>query len=162
MPWWAIWQKELFYLNPQQHKLCCIVSAMRPKPCLPLPLLSFCRESHGGEDAKKRRGQKNPRDSTWSLQWGSPLGHGGARARSSFPWHHPWQQWQEAHAPWHCQHPLHMSAHRGASSCCLPGPHNLDRHRFCAGTGALSTELPATSDRLPQQPGEPRQHNTEA
>lgn len=78
------------------------------------------------------------------------------------------QPWQEAHTLWHSQHPLHMSAHRGASSCCLPGPHNLDRHRFCAGVGALSAELPATSDRLPQQPRdpaqpmEPTQQNTEA
>lgn len=72
------------------------------------------------------------------------------------------QQWQEAHTPWHSQHPLHMSAHCGASSCCLPGPGNLDRHRFCAGTGALSAELPATSDRDRAQPMEPTQQNSEA
>lgn len=88
MPWWAIWQKDLFCLIPQQHKLCWISSAMRPKPHLPLLLLSFCCESHGGEDEKKRR-EKKSSDSTWSLQWRPPLGRGRPQARSSFSWHHP-------------------------------------------------------------------------
>lgn len=114
-------------------------SATRPKPCLHL-LLSFCCESHGGEDEKKRKGRKKqwqhlvPAVGTTAGPW-STTGKELIFMASSLPGK---QQWQEAHTPWHSQHPLHMSARRGASSCCLPGPHNLDRHRFCAGTGALS------------------------
>lgn len=139
MPWWATWQKELFYLISQQHKLCWISSATRPEPHLHLLLLSFCCESHDGEDEKREGGKEavtalGPCSGDHHWAWRT-TGKELIFMASSLPGK---QQWQEAHTPWHSQHPLHMSARHGASSCCLPGPHNLDRHRFCAGTGALS------------------------
>lgn len=129
------------------------------------------------ERMKKREGGKKKKTVTvlgpcsGDHRWAMEDHRQGAHFHGIIPaWEAPGhtQQWQEARTLWHSQHPLHMLARRGASSCCLPGPHNLDRHRFCAGTGTLSAELPATSDRLPQQPQdhtqpmEPTQQNTEA
>lgn len=91
MPWWDVWQKELLYLISQQQKLCWISSAMRSK----LLSLSCCCHSAVKamvERMKKREGGEKSSDSTWSLQWGPPLGREGPGARSSFPWfpwHHP-------------------------------------------------------------------------